>query len=90
MPRSANSTFGGRGSSGPAQGAAAVTPDDANNLPVLGARGLWVGGAGNIAVMTAQQDTVTFNNVPAGFLLPVSVHRVMATGTTATNLVALY
>lgn len=90
MPRSSNTTLGGRGSSGPAQGAAAVTPSDSTDLDVQGSRGLWVGGAGNVAVITAQGDTVTFNGVAAGYLLPVAVSRVLATGTTATNLVALY
>ena len=90
MPTNSNTTLGGRSSSGPAQGAAAVTPNDGANLAVAGSRGLWVGGAGNVAVVTAQGDSVTFTGVPAGYLLQVAVSRVLATGTTATNLLALY
>lgn len=33
--------------------------------------------------------TVTFENVPSGTVLPVSCKRVLATGTTATGIVAL-
>jgi hypothetical protein len=50
---------------------------------------LWVGGTGDIAVIGGQDSSaVTFKAVPAGwFRLPVVATQVMATGTTATNLV---
>jgi hypothetical protein len=75
--------------SAPAVGAATVTPDTANDLPRSPARSLYVGGAGNLTVDTAEGQTVTFLGIPAGFVLPVSVRRVRATST-ATNIVALY
>jgi hypothetical protein len=53
-------------------------------------RGVYVGTAGNIAVDMVSGGTVTFFNVLAGTLLPIQVDRIYATGTTATNLVALY
>lgn len=63
---------------------AAVTPDDDDDI----APGfLYVGGAGNIAVIGADDtDSVILNSVPAGTILPIIVKRVLATGTTATNI----
>lgn len=72
----------------PATRAAAVTPSDST---ILNARALYVGGAGNVAVMPLEGSTaVTFTAVPAGTILPVSCARVMSTNTTATAIVALY
>ena len=51
---------------------------------------LYVGGAGNIAVTTIGDDVITFNAVPAGTILQVQVYRLSATGTTATNINALW
>ena len=51
---------------------------------------VYVGGAGNVAVVTGGGDTVTFTAVTAGSKLPVSVFRVLSTGTTATNMVAVW
>lgn len=73
---------------GPAPRATAVTPSDTTVLAPT--RGLWVGGVGNVAVLPAGQDTpVTFTAVAAGTFLPITVTKVMATNTTATNIVAL-
>jgi hypothetical protein len=73
----------------PALGAASVTPSDSTDLSTW-ARSLYVGGAGNINVVTVNGSTVLFSSVPAGFILPVRVKRVLSTSTTATNIVALY
>jgi len=73
----------------PAARAAAITPSDAVDL-VAATRGLYVGGAGDVKIITAGADTVVFAAVPAGSVLPVQAARVLATGTTATNLVALW
>ena len=75
--------------SNPADNAAAVTPNDSSDLTNT-ARALYVGGTGNVKVDTAAGDTVTFSSVPAGAIIPVRVKRVYSTGTTATNIVALY
>ena len=72
----------------PARRAEAVTPHDTNELTLV-SRGLWVGGAGNVAVVMAEGDEVTFVGVSAGTLLPFCVKQVKATGTTATNIVAV-
>jgi hypothetical protein len=69
-------------------GAAAITPSNTVNLANPSV--VYVGGAGNVRVLTAQGDDVTFVNVPAGAVLPVQVIRVYSTSTTATSLVGIY
>lgn len=69
--------------------AAAVTPADGADLTDW-ARGIWVGGAGNLRVTTVGGETVTFSGVPAGTMLDVMVKRVLATSTTATLIVAVW
>lgn len=70
--------------------AAAVTPDNATDLPDGPCKGLWVGGAGALVVDTLDGTTVTITAVPAGTHLPLSVKRVRATGTVASAILALY
>jgi hypothetical protein len=50
---------------------------------------LYVGGAGNLAVVTEAGNTVTFTAVPVGTQLEIRVKQVLATGTTATNIVGM-
>ena len=71
----------------PARFAVAVTPDDNNDLTNV-ARSLYIGTAGNVAVVTEGGSAVTFTAVPVG-VLAVMVSRVKSTGTTASNIVAL-
>lgn len=81
----------GRDAGGPARRAAAVTPSDTADLTIY-AKALYVGGAGNVRVLTVggeDGDAVTFANHPVGWL-PVQVRRVLATGTTATQIVAAF
>lgn len=67
---------------------AAVTPSDATvYTPPLDA--LYVGGAGNLALVGVDGASYTLNGVLAGTLYNVQATKVMATGTTATNIVAL-
>ncbi len=73
----------------PASQAAAVVPSNTVALPFASKR-LWVGGAGNVAVTTVGGSTVTYTGVPAGAYLNVRAQLVLATGTTATNIVAEY
>lgn len=51
---------------------------------------LYIGGTGNVSVVTIGGDQITFNGVPAGTTLPIQVLRLRATGTTATNVNALW
>jgi len=69
--------------------ALAVTPNDDTNI-ALNVRGLYVGGAGDVAVIMANGQTVTFVGVAAGSILPIRATRVLATGTTPDlNILAL-
>lgn len=69
------------------QKAIAITPSDSAFID--NTNGLFVGGAGNLTVTMANGVDVTFTGIPVGFA-PLSVKKVKATGTTATNIVALY
>lgn len=51
---------------------------------------LYVGGTGNVSVITIGGDQITFNGVPAGTTLPIQVVKLRATGTTATLVNALW
>lgn len=73
----------------PADAAAAVTPSDSAALPYASKR-LWIGGAGNVSLVTVGGSAVTYQSVPAGTYLQVRAQQVKATGTTATNIVAEY
>lgn len=77
--------------SSPAWTAASVTPNDSADLARVATRGLYIGGDGDITVtMSGDSANVTFSGLAVGTILPVRVDRVLATGTTATNIVALY
>jgi hypothetical protein len=74
----------------PGNDAFAVTPSDTTVFPPAL---IYVGGAGNVAVMPAAQEgrasptAVTFTAPPVGSTLPCLVTRVMSTNTTASLLV---
>jgi hypothetical protein len=78
--------------------AVVVTPSNTANIPNvasqdgLGNNGsvLYVGNTGNLKVMTVGGDEVTFVNIQGGSFIPVQVLRVFATGTTASNIIALW
>ncbi|OUS04575.1 hypothetical protein A9Q96_15960 [Rhodobacterales bacterium 52_120_T64] len=73
----------------PARQAAVVTPDDIADL-VNTSRSIYVGTAGDISVhMIGQSSAVIFKAVPVG-ILPIRADRVLATGTTAADIVALW
>lgn len=67
---------------------AAVVPADATVIPQTDA--LFVGGAGNLTVTMQDGNDLTLTGVTAGSVLPLAVSKVKATGTTATNIAALY
>jgi len=78
--------------------AAAVVASDTVNIPSVsdengkGNKGcvLYVGSGGDLKVLTAGGDTVTFAGVPTGSFIPVQVLRVFSTDTTASSIVALW
>ena len=74
----------------PAPGAIAVTPSDSTVL-ASSVKALFIGVAGNVAVyMKGSTTSVVFKGCAAGQVLPIQVDRVLSTGTTATDIVALY
>lgn len=73
----------------PILGGAAITTSNTVDLPKF-ARALYIGVGGDVKVDTIDGSTLTFSGVSGGTILPVSVKRVYATGTTATTLLALF
>lgn len=75
--------------------ASAVTPSDTFSATTnLDGSALYVGTGGDIAVVMKNIDgslanAVRFSNVPDGTFLPVIVDYVVATGTTASNIVGV-
>ena len=78
--------------------AADVTPSDTVDIPSVSRAGgagnngcvLYCGVAGNIRVLTVGNDDVTLVGVNTGAFIPLQVKRVFATGTTSTNILALW
>ncbi len=71
----------------------AITPHNSTEIAFVDNRrmkALYVGGAGNITVIDDDATTVLLTAVPVGKVLNISPNIIKATGTTATNLVALY
>lgn len=73
----------------PPEAAAALVPHDAADLPHA-TRALYVGTGGDLVVAFLSGDVVRLANVQAGALLPMRVTRVLATGTTAGDLIGLW
>ena len=72
--------------------AATVSPSDNNDLSGI-TRGIFLGAAGNIAVIFADDGdsgAVTLTGLAAGVWHPMQVRRVMSTNTTATPIIAGY
>ena len=72
----------------PAESVESVTPHDTTELTIV-SRALYVGVAGDVAVLMSDDTTSTFVGVLAGSILPIRVKRVNATGTTATSILSL-
>lgn len=73
------------GQGGVATDGFAITPHDSTNLTNL-ARGVYVGGAGNVALVTPSDTVLTFVAIAGGFI-PFAAKRINSTGTTATGLI---
>ena len=80
-------------SSSPATHARAIAPTDGADLTDV-PKGIYVGTGGDLVLIGvaagASATGVTFRNVPSGALLPFRARRVLATGTTAADLLGLY
>ncbi len=53
-------------------------------------RGVYIGGAGNLAVKDELGNAVTFISLAIGVIHPISTDQIMSTNTTATNIIALF
>jgi hypothetical protein len=76
------------GLASPARSAIQVTPSDSVDLETS-SRALYIGGNGNVEVIMVGGQTITFNGILAGTVLPIRVTRVRDENTTANNIVAL-
>lgn len=75
----------------PARSVKAVAPHSSNDLPDGTCDSLYIGGAGDVALIAADDSSaVTFVGLTAGQVLPVRTKAVRVSGTTATSIVALY
>jgi hypothetical protein len=68
----------------------AVTRDDSNDLPNGPCDGLYITGAGNVAINLPDAGTAVLTTLSALQILDISVQRVKSTSTTATGIYALY
>jgi len=85
------SWMAGVASSAPARKVAAVTKHDDNDIATGVADALFIGVGGDVSLIAGDDSTaVLFKNVASGQILPVSAKRVRVTGSTATDIVALY
>lgn len=66
-----------------------IVPSDGADLPHV-TRAVYVGTSGQIQAELVSGATVSFASVPAGTMLPLRLRKILSTGTTATNLVALW
>ena len=71
------------------RGGVAVTASD--TTVIAPTRGLYIGATGNVTVDFADGSTNVLLTAPAlGIVIPISVVKVKATGTTASGIVAIY
>ena len=71
-----------------AHGADLLPHSDTQDVPVT--RALYIGGTGNVHVTMADGQTVTFEAVPQGMILPIQISRLWTTNTTASYIIGLY
>jgi len=79
-------------SDAPGQSVKAITPSDSTDFTGNPYRALYIGEAGDVAVVAiedASNEPQTFVAVPAGQILPICVKRVMATNTTAGSILGI-
>lgn len=74
----------------PAIGGEAIDVSSSDQELTWISRAIWVGGDGAIRVLMKDGTTLTFSGIVAGTVMPLAVSTVYQTGTTASNLVAMY
>ena len=65
-----------------------ITPDDGTDL-TFETRAILVGSGGDVTGVMANGETITLPSLREGVLYPIALHRIHATDTTATQIVAL-
>jgi len=74
----------------PARRLVTITPNDSSDLADV-TRALYVGVTGDVVVIAANDSSsITIKNAQAGTVLPIQCKRILATGTTASQLVGMY
>lgn len=70
----------------------AVTPSDTVDLTRGNCKGIYFGGAAaaDVAIMTQGGQSVVLKNLAPGQIHQFAARRVLSTGTTATDILALY
>jgi len=76
------------GLTSPATAAEVISPDDTLDLAFV-TRALYVGQGGDMNVMLKSGDVVVLRNMQPGVIYPLRAMQVLATGTTATDIVGL-
>lgn len=66
-----------------------VTPSDTGTLPFL-TRSFTVAVSGTVAILSEHGETLILPAMPNGFEWPIHAQQILATGTTATGIVALF
>ncbi|MGB4107767.1 MAG: hypothetical protein WBK55_08235 [Alphaproteobacteria bacterium] len=88
MPNDDFKNFQG-GINGPYKKWVLVTPSNDDELEYL-PRALFIAEAGDVALVGEDGNAEIFKDVAAGTILPVRPVKVLATGTDATEIIALY
>ena len=79
----------GRSLTSPPEDAGEIVPADAGAL-THATRAIYVGTPGNVRLLMLSGATVTLAGVPAGSFLPLRVRQVLASGTTAADIVGFW
>lgn len=79
----------GGGSGQPATGGFMIIPSDTQDLPFV-TRAIWVGGSGDIALVTLGRSVLILSGAVQGSIIAVRATKVFVSNTSATNLVGLY
>lgn len=74
----------------PPEDAASITPGDAGSELSQVTRALYVGVAGDLALLMQGGATVILRGVPSGSFLPLRVRQVLAAGTSADGIVGFW
>ena len=73
----------------PGSNAVDVVTSDVTDL-VKATRGLYIGTGGHVKVTMVGGQTITYKNAVTGLIYPYRVTRVWQTGTTATDIIAVW